>query len=327
MVQLQDNRIMENSSWAPHINRAAIDEVTRKESDYYRRSDLELGGTEDLGPWIASGEVKRYVPNLDEIEIEMIDKNSDFDDLEGKFVHFRDIGLILMGRNISRSTKPSLIVLTTPEKYYVIEPNDYDHGIKFLGDLLKNPELKLWTTNGLDEADCLHHQYNLTLHKSSARCCLGLHLHMMKILSRMPDMETLPIYPEKAFKLSRQQSNYLVSYTKLLWIWLDLEGTSELEFNPDQLAHLTRKPLNQTAINMIKKRCSLVCILSEYLRFYARRELDIMNTNVMTSLQKLPIGPTKNVMRRMMRRDERVGVVNDVYLSYLDGAFQGASLY
>ena len=306
------------NAYAPHIDRKAISELYGREPEYYRQDDLRLKLTEDDGPWRPSEDIKDLVPNIELIEVELIDRETDLVQLTDKFLTERTIGLVLMGRNINRHTRPAMIVLISRDRYYAIDPNDTEIGIKFLKVCVQNRNITIWTTNGLHEADCLYHNYKIALFNSNAMCCTGQHLQLMKVLALLPDGDPVAhLYPHTAFA-KRSGEIRLESFEKLVQIWLSFHDTRDITFNLDQLIHLSRKPLDQTAINIIKKRCSLVLLLIDALDFFSNLELTIMSGNVLSALLKYE-DSTRAYLLKAMKKNEKNSEASIVYFSYLDG--------
>lgn len=289
----------------------------------FRHKDLQLANTADPGPWEPCEDVLDCVPNIKSIEIEMISKATNIDEVLDIFHSERNIGLVLMGRDISRDDRPSLIVLTTKNVYYVIDPNDIEAGMGLLKTVLQTPDLTLWTTNGLFEADCLYKNYGIKLLGSRAKCCQGLHLHLMKVISCMPQRvldayeEGVSMYPGRSLRLARRKDIRLASFKVLARTWLQLDDTGFLEFNPIQYVHLETRPLNCTAKNIIMRRCCLILKLAEAIEFFVVSELSTMNCNVLNSLTHCN-GALAKMVRAAINKDEKCKVVSAVYYAHLD---------
>lgn len=301
--------------------RNAYQNIVQPEVKYVRKETIDLERTADKDPWFPSEQTGRLIHGHHKIEIILIDEQIDIVKVHQDLVRCIDIGLVLMGPEISRRQKPHLIVLTTEEKYYVIDPNDVKRGITMLTKLLKEPEVSIWTTNGLYEADCLFHHYGIKLEGSRAKCCTGLHVHLMRVLKPFPYNadKMLAMYPMRALEASRRPNMRLESYENLASIWLDAKHV-DLSSDTNQFIHLQTRPLDLTAINLIKKRCCLVLSLARELRYYSNIELGAMNKNILHSLTY-----TKELQRKILREEikrcESRGIASIQYYAHLNGVF------
>jgi hypothetical protein len=291
-------------AYAPHMRDAYREVVGHFEPQYIRQEDLDLANTADTAPWTPSQLVREYVSNIDDVQVRLLDDSINLDGLLLKFIRDVNIGLVLMGQNVTRRKRPSLIVLTTKDVFYAIDP-DFRKGIQFLDRCLKDERLTFWTTNGLHESNCLLEQFNISLQNSRARDCLGMHLHLMKVLNKLEDRTRYQaMYPAEAIYSARRTLR-LESFNKLIYIWLDIkEPDNILDIPNQQMAHLAHRPLNLTAINLIKKRCSLVIRLSEALVYFVKTERNLINTNIINTLTNLREDTSIKAMRNYIRKCE-----------------------
>lgn len=298
----------------------AIEQVARNSSgEIYRHQDIQLAQTADYGLWEPSDEVLNLVPNIKHVKIKLIGQDTDLEDVMKIFKQERRIGLVLLGDEISRIRKPKLIVLTTNDVYFVIDPEDTERGMNFLKSALVDQDLTLYTTSGLFEADCLYGNYGISLKGSRARCCLGLHLHLMRVISCLSQQilgsrEGFALYPERALSLARGSDIKLVSYEVLVRTWLNVDEINHFDLNPIQMVHLQTRPLDETATNMILRRCCLVLRLAEALEHYIGAELAAMNKNLISYFAF----PRSKEVRDKINSDERRRVINPIYGVHLD---------
>lgn len=268
----------EDSGWRGQFKEAVkeLNEIT-----YVTKEQLELQKCADTEPWEPSSYVKELVPNIEDVEIEIISDKTDLNSLNKKLQSEKTVGLVVLGQVVHRKSKPDLIVITTKSKLYAIEPNDTSRGIQFLKLKLMDKSVHFWTSNGLNEADCLYHNYGIDLSRSSADCCTGAHIHMMRFMKYLPDAALLP-YPPTA--MQRCKSPIMIeSFERLVEIWLDI-NKDEIHYEPVQVSHLSSRPLSLTAINVIKKRCTLLLPLVDSLTRYSWLECHMMSESTFNRL-------------------------------------------
>lgn len=277
---------------------------------YTTQEDLILEETADQCIWEPSKHIKQLVPNLKDIEIELITDQTDLNVVNAALTKERTIGLVLLGSVIQRSCKPLLIVITTKDKYYAIASSDLERGVKFLKLKLTDEKLKFCLSNGLNESDCLYHNYGINLldekNKAEVVCATGLHISMMESMRRRPRSCGLEMYPIKAYLKSRNKNIHIESFDQLVEIWLDI-NKDDFSFNKNQYAHLLKRPLSVTAVNIIKKRCALVTKLATTLEFYNWLEVKIMSDNtykLLSSTQREHRETILNVLERNYEKGE-----------------------
>lgn len=306
--------------------RSAYERLVAPEVTYIKKELIDLQETADSHTWMPSEEIASIIPRWHQTQVISIDKEFDIVEMHRHLMSVKEIGLVIMGKNISRHTKPDCIVIVTEAIHYVIDPNDKERGIALLTNLTREPELVIWTTNGYQEADCLFHNYGIDLSNSRARCCSGLHMHLMRILRPFPARSNrmLSMYPRRALEKSRDVHRTIPSYEELCSIWLDIEA-SDLRYDQRKLIHLKVKPLSETARNLIRKRCCLVLDLARMLLKYIYREAHAMNSNI---VHLLPEGfhgknsePMVRKLRDEIRESEAEKIANSQYFAHLNGIF------
>lgn len=313
------------AAWNP-IYRDAVQSILQQNNSttYVAQEALDLERSADTELWIPSETIQDYIKNFNNIEIELITEKTDLSEVKRRMARDKDIGLVLLGHHIDRQHKPLLIVFTTDDKFYVIDPNDVNRGIQFLKVQIErnDSDITFWTTNGLREAECLYYNYSITLHGSRAKCCTGLHIHLMKVLSHIPLRATpsIEFYPPKALRQAKKPPQ-LERFERLVDIWLDVDK-QDIYYDMSQLVHLRIRPLNVTAINLIKKRCILVRKLAECLKYFALVELRLMNSNIFDTLTYINKGAQKTICRELKKSDDDQ-VPHIQYFAHLDGSSRG----
>lgn len=300
---------------APHF-RDAFKAIVDPEIQYYRQTDLELAESADKEPWMPSQFILGYQPGLCSMPVCMLDDTIDHDALLSDFARLGHVGLVLMGQNVTRRKRPAVIVLSTYEAFYVIDP-DYKKGIQFLDTCLRDDRLSFWTTNGFHESNCLLEQFNISLLGTRAKDCLGLHLTMMKVIDTLKNTLYQKKYPARAIAQACRPLR-LEPFDRLIYIWLDVPPGDSVFCPPNQLAHLSQRPLNLTAVNLIKKRCCLVLLLAESLMSFAKLESREMNYNIIKSLTSMK-SDTIRKMRQYIKNCEKKKRLVKTYFAHLDG--------
>lgn len=219
------------------------------------KADADLASSSDSAPWRPSNEILEIFPDAYEMEVELIEESTNLNSVNEHLVDEKRIGLVIMGTKIDRSCKPALIVLTTSVRFYAIDPEDELRGIKFLKMKLNDPQLEFWTSNCYAESDCLYHNYGIELRKLNAKSCVGLNLTLMKKMAFLSE-SARKVYPPGASRQCRWPLR-LESFEELVRMYTYVDRY-DIKFDESQLAHLKKRPLNLTAINVIKKRCILV---------------------------------------------------------------------
>lgn len=273
---------------------------------YVTEQTIELDRCADEGPWDPSGLVLELVPNAKQIAVTHIDQSTSLNVINTNLRSHRIIGLVVMGKEVNRKSLPGAIVMTTPDTLYVIDPKDVDRGVRFLKAKLEDPSLEFFTTNGIDEADCLLHNYGICLEKAGAKvnCCTGLNIFLMDLLKSLPT-PALAGYPICAVNRSKREI-MVESYEKLVELWLDIYP-EEYSYEPDQLAHLYITPPTETAINVIKKRCIFVIQLAGVLQSYVWLETKIISQSTCDTLKGCDKKTRRLVIQGLkMSKDDRV---------------------
>lgn len=309
----------------PFFRQAYTEIAGRAETRYYRGDDLNLCRTADTEPWLVPNEVREYLPHIDNVKIDLIEETTDLEVVLSNLTKQRQIGLVLMGPEIGRRKRPSLIILTTESHYWALNPG-CQRSVGFLKKCLSDVRLTLWTSNGLHEANSLMEHYGISLRDSRAKDCLGLHLHLMKVLASSANVHSPrgSMYPDRALTHARSSNQNLVSFEKMVFIWLGIDDTNSLESDPSQLAHLAQRPLNLTAKNLIMKRCSLVLRLSEALQSNVQMEQRAMNMNVLCSLASFKDDMALKKMKRKMLEYEETKKPMPVYFAHLENGCNDA---
>lgn len=299
--------------------REAVKELSdaRKDIIYASQSKVDLENCADEENWVPGEQILELVPDADKIQVVLLEETSSLNDVHNKLRSARNVGLVLMGETINRKSKPSAILLVTKGTFYVIDP-DYLKGIQFLKAKLEDREIAFWTTNGINEADCLYHNYNIDLTKTRAQvnCCSGIHMHLMDLLKASSKAWSYANYPICAVERSRGDI-LIEKYEKLVQFWLDIYG-EEYYFGREQLGHLNVRPLTRTAINIIKKRCILVVPLFETLNHYSWLEVKRMSQNVYNTLTDCCDAARERIIKAIA--DSKVeGVVECSTYAHLNG--------
>lgn len=238
------------------------DSDTKMSRPYYSKADADLADCADPGPWQATRKVLEYFPNADSMEVTLIDDQTDLNKVNQQLLQQKRIGLIVMGTKIDRSCKPALIVLSTAATFYAIDPEDELRGMRFLKMKLNDSKLEFWTSNCYAESDCLYHNYGIELAKVNAKSCVGVNLTMMKKLAVITQCAR-NAYPPGAANNWRRPLK-LEHFDDLISMYSNVDP-DDLKFDPKQLAHLSKRPLSQTAVNVIKKRCIMVLVVARSL--------------------------------------------------------------
>lgn len=298
--------------------KAAINEVYNENTATYRTErDIVLDSVADSEPWQGNEFIRKLVPNFDSIKVVLLSSARDysFNDVN-KNLRANDgpIGLILLG-SFDRRTKPALIVLTTENVIYALDP-DFQPNIDLLKGKLDDRSLEFWTTNGLRESECLSHKHaiNLLECESKVKCCTGVHLHLMTRMS----VSTLParlMYPRTARNECNKRPR-IERFEKLVDIWLDI-NQHEIYYDRSAIPHLASRPLNVTAINIIKKRCILVRPLAKALNRACWLETRAMLKNTFYRLLDCD-SKTEELVRDEMHKCQANKEVDIGYYLHLD---------
>lgn len=297
----------------------ALQEIANERKDiiYATENKVDLDRCADEEDWIPGEHILELVTNFSEITVIALEDLPSLNVAHNKLRSTKVIGLVLMGQTVNRRSQPAAIVLVTPDTFYVIPPN-YVKGVQFLKAKLEDSELTFWTTNGINEADCLYHIYNIDLTRTRARviCCSGVHMHLMDLLKARP-CTTYSRYPVCAVERSR--GDILVeSYEKLVQFWLDLYP-EEYHYEREQLEHLSKRPLSRTAVNVIKKRCVCVIPLFTTLDHFSWFEVKEMSRNVYDTLNTEDENTRLRIIRAIAESKAQ-GVVEDSTFAQLNGS-------
>lgn len=306
------------NAWNPGF-RDAVRELHHGENRVVYKTDYDimLEETAEHKAWIPNENIVYYVQNAHEIDIEFINDTTDLNELAKKFVREGMVGIVLLGKPINRFTVPKLIVLTTSDKFYIIDPTDTNRAMLFLRFKLQDKRVRFYTTNGVNENDCLYHRYGIDLGSSNAICCTGLHLFMMRYLKSITKSRQF-IYPPKArFKSFNPRKYRLESYEDLVDIWLGI-SKEHISYRNQHLEHLTCRPLNQTAINVIKKRCMLVLALAANLEFQSTRDVLDISWQFYKKLRESN-KQTREIVTDVINSNDQAKTI-DLVIQYLFGA-------
>lgn len=314
------------SAWRPRFQEAA-EEVMRDRTIYVTKDDLELFKTADSDIWEPSAEILEISPDLGKIEVKLVDKQMSLQKLNDHFYDQKLLGLVLLGEVISRKKEALLIIVTTDKTLYVFDPR-YERAMRFLKLKLHDKALTFYTTNGLEEADCLYHTYGIDLSSEQAtkiKCCTGMNVHLMKLLRSYP----YPLKDTYSF-IAQERSSRLIKVEKfeeLVEMWLDI-FKKDIRFDKEQLVHLNTRPLSMTANNIIRKRCVLVLPLAMKMEEISLLEAQVMSRNTFDillscslkdkSLRKIMINGIKR--ERDKNNGAHVGYYNHLDIMYRDFA-------
>lgn len=276
---------MNSSSWAPGY-KEAVEELLQYRPEYVTKLTIDLDATPDLEPWSPSQTIRDLVPEFNDIQIVLVNHDTDLNEIKTKFTQSKTVGLTILGHVVSRDSMPLMICLSVRDTIYALDPT-YEKGIKFLKLQLKNPALTFILPVGLEESDCLYHKFGVDLNDPHSRAdsCSAKHTHLMEVMRHLPDSCLQILYPESAIRKCRQKL-MVERFETVASIWLGVDK-SELYYDAIQLNHLKTRPLSITAMNIIKKRCILVRCLYDTLTNYVWREFEVMNASTKHRLDDL----------------------------------------
>lgn len=295
------------------IYREAI-QSSQPVTSFVTKADIDLLKTADNSPWEPSRDIRKEVPNYDEIQVELVNEETNLVDVYNKLLKQSFVGLVVLGRNIGRHSKPSLIVLTTKDKFYAIDPNDTERGIAFLRLRIQENKIKFYLSNGLEESDCLYHNYGIDLTEAKADCCTGRHIYLMQSMRHKTACAN-SMYPATTKDMCRRRIR-IERFDKLVEIWLSIDK-NEIYYDMAQIQHLNTRPLSITATNIIMKRCTLLRRLAQCLDFYSWLEIKVMSQN---TFDRLVFGneQVRKAMIRVMRRNEEKGEADLGFYAHFD---------
>lgn len=310
-------KVFTSASWAPEYSRAA-DEIAQETTkvSYVSKDDIELQNTADHEPWIPCSYIEELVPGSANITIELLTKNvSSLNNINLDLREAKDVGIVIMGP-LHRKLRPALILLTTGKKIYAIDGNDMDYGITFFRIKLTDDKISFWTTNGVQEAESLYHNYSIDLSQhNNVNCCTGLHVSLMQTMRRRP-RPILELYPNLATLRTRTRIQ-IERFGSLVEKWLDI-SEEDFHFDSAKLIHLASRPLNLTAQNIIKKRCLLVRPLAQTLNHCIWKEPRVMSKN---SFRALTLGEEDDIqltIRKLIEKYQNRGEAHLTFYMHLD---------
>lgn len=287
-------------------------------AEYIELNRIDLTKSADAAKWEPSDHIREVVKDIDDIQVEFIGENTNLNIVDKAWHDQGELGLVLLGPSISRTSHPYLIIVTTNHVYYAIDPKGSKKVLIFLGRrLLTNKKLKYYLSNGLNESDYFYRKLNIDLTEENASCCSGLDISLMESMKNKPD-SALTMYPEIAIKRSKRRQFVIEKFENLVEIWLDI-NKEDISFNADQLEHLKKRDFdnsfNLTAINVIKKRCSLVLPLANALEYYNWVEVSIMSNN---SFKSITTGSelVRRKMRRCMELAKKMGKADAIFFTH-----------
>lgn len=233
--------------------------VTQRQIDLKRSADSE--------PW------------KPELNVQVVLISSEKSNLAAVSMHLtksENVGLVILGKTVSRYRMPSLIALVTSDIIFVFCPKD-EQCVDLLRIKLQETDICFWTTQGMNEADCLLHNLNIDLTKTK-QCndCQALHALLMNILKYESDASRSK-YPILA-QIESKKEIVTEDWQKLVKIWLDIDP-QEIAYDSYQLDHLETRPLTQTGLNIIKKRCFLVLNLAGCMNKYLWQDFKILSAS------------------------------------------------
>lgn len=293
-------------------------------AEYIELKKVQLAKSADDAKWEPSDYIRKVVKNIDSIKVELMDENTDLNRVDQALCYQGELGLVLLGPSIGRNSHPYLIIITTNTVYYAIDPEGPKKLLGYLWMKLNDKKLKFYLSNGLNESDYFYHRIGdyiksnqFDLANTNASCCSGLDISLMESMKNKPD-SALTMYPEIAVKRSKRASPLIEKFENLIETWLYI-SKEDISFNADQLEHLKERDSNNnfnlTAINVIKKRCSLVLPLANALEYYNWIEISIMSDN---SFKSITTGnqEVKRQMKNCMKAAKRLGKVDAIFFTH-----------
>ena len=244
------------------------DEELANTSKYVSKQCLELKESADRDPWKPEEEILTIVDNFYNIKVILLNSTNtkELNYLE-LCLTGKNIGLVVLGRNVDRHHEPNYICLALNSycTIYVIDPKIKIY-IDFLRNFIHSSKATIWTSQGLCDSDSLLNNYDIDLSKSS-RCqdIQAMHAFLMHYFAYLPNSCLAP-YPRYAVKKKGTKPN-MESFETLVNTWL-LVPEEDFYIPPEKYNHLTVQPLNLTAKNLILKRCIMVLPLARKLSDY-----------------------------------------------------------
>lgn len=166
----------------------------------------------------------------------------------------KDIGLTIIAETID---SPKVVALTTMEKIYVFHmlEEGWNKYARFLAKQLQRSDLKFYTVNGDICGYILWKYMNIKLQDQVDLENFDIHYQMSKEFSKSPAPHAnySITYIIKQMKVRRRNLQELVSK------WLEFD--TDLELSVQEWCSLDRLPLDQRALNAIKKRSAMVRVL------------------------------------------------------------------
>lgn len=306
---------MYSDAWKPSYKNALDNEKEQERSEYVTKQTIDLDATPDLGPWNPSQTIRDLVPTFDDIQIVLIDRDTNLNEIKKIFTKSKTVGLTILGHAVSRNCLPLMICLSTDNVIYALDPT-YEKGIKFLRLQMKNPALTFVVPVGLEESDCLYHNFGIDLTVSNADSCSAKHTRLMEVMRHLPDSCLQALYPNEAIRRCRQKL-VVERFETVASIWLGVDK-SELYYDAMQLNHLKTRPLSMTALNIIKKRCILVRCVYDTLSNYVWREFEAMNTTTKHMLDDLS-EHVKSLALESAEDEVNSNIAGVSYYLHLDG--------
>lgn len=270
---------------------------------FVTKQTLDLVRSADTTDWQAPESILKVVPNLADLKLVILD--SSYARSWHKLTAFKEcftvetnVGLVVLGKHIGRFHKPGLIAIVTSTTIFAIDLMDESHVmfIDLLNDRIKdeNSSITFWTTQGLQEADSLLNNYNISLNNAN-RCydCQSMHASILQYVNKQTTM-IRNCYPEP-IPIKAKSKIMLEDWKSLIEIWLNIPQ-NDIAYNLCQLDHLHKRPLSLTAFNVIKKRCCLVMPLAGKLAQYVWFEPKRLSASLHRKLSLIESKPLYDLM-------------------------------
>lgn len=268
------------NAWGSHVqNLRAVEEIARGTTSYKTREDIDLENTADTERWRPSDPILETVPDAGILRIRFVNKAMSLKKLNDTLLRKRHLGLVLLGPAIGRKSEASLIIVIAARTLFVFDPKD-ERAMKFLKIKTRDDDLIFYLTNGLEEADCLYHNYGIDFsdkNGAKAKCCSGMNVHLMKMIRSYPTV-LKELFSDLAVRRSARPVR-IEKFEVLVEMWLDI-FKQDIRYEKEKLAHLNTRPLTITAKNIIRKRCCLVLPLARQLQRVGLLEAQIMSRNI-----------------------------------------------
>lgn len=293
-------------------------------SSYKTNHDIQLDTIADDDEWIPSIYITDLVRNFKDIKVELITretiKETTFKEINNDLRNPDNlvVGLIVLGNNLLHE-KAYLILLTTISKIYAFDPY-FDKGITFLKMKLDDIRIEYWLSNTIEETSYFLNKLDVDLSdKKHVKSCEAVHVHIMETIKRLPE-PARHLYSPQA-RLEARKHIRLLEFEKLVEIYLDI-NKEDVFYDKNKLPHLSSRPLNLTALNIIKKRCILVRDVAKSLSDVNQMELRAMHKIVYGRLLRCTSEQVRNIVESEMKKcKEGKDLVDTEYFVHLSAGF------